>query len=204
MVASAPVTILGHRLRQRSGSVCQQSTNGGWVDSGRLVGQKVASSVLVTILRHRLRPRSGSGCQQPRMVDGSTTSHLPHLNRGRVSSGLQAVLPRRGRWVVVRVGEGAGLGVLHTWATRAVGDIGSRARLRPGCVPVHGSSVVGKCVAQEVKFVERERQDRGLWFLASGSVAQDCKTCARPQSTIGRCPAAQCAFETMLGVGGWD
>ncbi len=127
------MTILGHRLRQRSGSVCQQSANGGWVDSGRLVSQKVVSSVLVTILRHRLRPRSGSGCQQPRMVDGSTTSHLPHLNRGRVSSGLQAVLPRRGRWVVMRVSVGAGLGVLHTWATRAVGDIGSRARLRPGC-----------------------------------------------------------------------
>ncbi len=38
--------------------------NGGWVDSGRLVGQKVVSSDLVTILRHRLRQRGGSVCQQ--------------------------------------------------------------------------------------------------------------------------------------------
>ena len=48
--------------------------HGGWVDSSRLVGQKVASSGSVTILRHRFRRRSGSGCQRSTMVDGSTAT----------------------------------------------------------------------------------------------------------------------------------
>ena len=53
-------------------------------------------------------------------------------------------------------------------------------------------------------FVERGRIG-GLWgFPASGSVAQDCKTCARPQSAIGRCPAAQpVRVRNHVGRVGW-